>query len=80
MGLQTDDLMVYKCNLCSQIPLSLAETSSSLSHSPCSSLFLACKEPDGLEALRLIPEWVWVFLGLGTQGLQRAEPAWEAAL
>ena len=36
--------------------------------------------PDGLEALRLIPEWVWVFLGLGTQGLQRAEPAWEAAL
>ena len=36
--------------------------------------------PDGLEGLRLIPEWVWVFLSLGTQGLQGAEPAWEAAL
>ena len=36
--------------------------------------------PDSLEGLRLIPEWVWVFLGLGTQGLQGAEPAWEAVL
>ena len=47
---------------------------------PVSWIFGIQTPPDSLEGLRLIPEWVWVFLGLGTQGLQGAEPAWEAAL